>query len=326
MMASLIAASFALAYYVSRPVSTGSGAPDEGRHPWDAAVAGGPACPHPTPDCEDDRDLMLEDPPLYGDDVKELQVCLKARGFYRGPANALFGPETDKAVRAYQKSAGLLVTGVLTRDMWYALSPGPPPPPPGPKPEEPQGVVSIAIDTRKLLLTIMVDGKPFRKYPCAVGKPSTPTPVGDFMVANKWSEPGGPFGARWMGLSIPWGTYGIHGTSNPGSIGTTASSGCIRMFDWHVCQIFPWIKVGTEVTILGAQPTTGVYRNLKLGAVGTDVQFTQYKMRQAGFLPGPVDGRFGERLLEVVLEIQRYYGLPMTGVIGPNELHVLGIR
>ena len=45
---------------------------------------------------------------------------------------------------------------------------------------------------------------------------------------------GGGFGTRWLGLNVPWGIYGIHGTNQPWSIGTQASAGCIRMFNRHV--------------------------------------------------------------------------------------------
>ncbi|MFA7468298.1 MAG: L,D-transpeptidase family protein [Desulfotomaculaceae bacterium] len=88
-----------------------------------------------------------------------------------------------------------------------------------------------------------------KEYPVAVGKPSTPTPPGKFKVINKILHPGGILGTRWMGLSIPGGNYGIHGTSNPASIGTAASLGCIRMFNQNVEELFGQVSVGTPVHI-----------------------------------------------------------------------------
>lgn len=86
-------------------------------------------------------------------------------------------------------------------------------------------------------------------FPVAVGKPSTPTPPGDYTVVSKIVNPGGILGTRWMGLSIPNGTYGIHGTTIPSSIGTYASNGCIRMYNQDVEKIFPMVAVGTPVVI-----------------------------------------------------------------------------
>ena len=38
------------------------------------------------------------------------------------------------------------------------------------------------------------------------------------MIINKagWGE---GFGGAWMGLNVPWGTYGIHGTKSPWFVG-----------------------------------------------------------------------------------------------------------
>ena len=34
---------------------------------------------------------------------------------------------------------------------------------------------------------------------------------------------------RWLGLNVPWGNFGIHGTLDPYSVGWASSHGCIRM-------------------------------------------------------------------------------------------------
>lgn len=87
-------------------------------------------------------------------------------------------------------------------------------------------------------------------YPVGVGKPSTPTPTGSYSVIEKVMYPGGALGTRWMGLSIPGGNYGIHGTNNPPSIGGYVSNGCIRMYNQDVEELFPKIEVGTPVEII----------------------------------------------------------------------------
>jgi len=86
-------------------------------------------------------------------------------------------------------------------------------------------------------------------YPVAVGKASTPTPLGSYKVVNKILNPGDILGTRWMGLDIPGGNYGIHGTNNPSSIGKFISLGCIRMQNYDVEGLFPQVNIGTPVTI-----------------------------------------------------------------------------
>lgn len=41
----------------------------------------------------------------------------------------------------------------------------------------------------------------------------------------------------------------IHGTSEPWTIGTEASSGCIRMFNEDIIELFAKVHVGTQVMI-----------------------------------------------------------------------------
>jgi lipoprotein-anchoring transpeptidase ErfK/SrfK len=60
--------------------------------------------------------------------------------------------------------------------------------------------------------------------------------------------PGNPLGARAMYLG---GTmYRIHGTNKPSSIGTRVSSGCIRMLNADVIDLYGRTRVGTKVVVL----------------------------------------------------------------------------
>jgi lipoprotein-anchoring transpeptidase ErfK/SrfK len=60
--------------------------------------------------------------------------------------------------------------------------------------------------------------------------------------------PGNPLGARAMYLS---GTvYRIHGTNKPSSIGQHVSSGCIRMLNADVIDLYSRTRVGTKVVVL----------------------------------------------------------------------------
>ncbi len=60
--------------------------------------------------------------------------------------------------------------------------------------------------------------------------------------------PGNPLGARAMYLG---GTiYRIHGTNAPGTIGTRVSSGCIRLTNEDVADLYSRVNVGTKVIVL----------------------------------------------------------------------------
>ncbi len=108
--------------------------------------------------------------------------------------------------------------------------------------------ISINVGARRL--SLFMDGKLYKTYPIAVGKPSTPTPRGNFKVINKAHNPGGPFGARWLGLNAPNGDYGIHGTNNPSSIGKAVSNGCIRTHNNNIIELYNLVPVGTPVKIV----------------------------------------------------------------------------
>lgn len=110
----------------------------------------------------------------------------------------------------------------------------------------------IVINLTQRKLFFYRDKSRFSEYPIAIGKPSSPTPTGIWSITGKIVNPGGILGTRWMQLSIPApdGVYGIHGTSQPWSIGKAVSLGCIRMFNHHIEEIFPLTPVGTRVEII----------------------------------------------------------------------------
>lgn len=65
--------------------------------------------------------------------------------------------------------------------------------------------------------------------------------------------PGNPLGARAMYLFNDKGQdtlYRIHGTTEPSSIGTAASSGCIRMFNQDVIDLYSRVPTATKVVVL----------------------------------------------------------------------------
>jgi lipoprotein-anchoring transpeptidase ErfK/SrfK len=57
--------------------------------------------------------------------------------------------------------------------------------------------------------------------------------------------PNNPVGVVWIDLSKEH--YGIHGTPEPGRIGTTFSHGCVRLTNWDVLTVASLVKPGTAV-------------------------------------------------------------------------------
>jgi len=127
--------------------------------------------------------------------------------------------------------------------------------------KDPRRIV-VSIPDQKLAL---LDGdRVIRVYEIAVGKPSTPSPEGEFEVVTRiphptWYHAGkvvgpgksNPLGTRWMGLSVKG--YGIHGTNAPRSIGKRASHGCIRMRNQDVEELFELVKIGIPVELVGSR-------------------------------------------------------------------------
>jgi lipoprotein-anchoring transpeptidase ErfK/SrfK len=105
--------------------------------------------------------------------------------------------------------------------------------------------------------------------PVAVGTPGHPTPLGIWKVIDKvknpsWSNPHRAWSASMPeyiapGPSNPLGTRAIylsadgirfHGTNNPGSVGTAASHGCMRMYRTDIEALYPKVPIGIAVYIL----------------------------------------------------------------------------
>ncbi len=63
-----------------------------------------------------DRLLYLRAPMLRGDDVADLQHRLGALGFDAGRVDGIFGPQTELALKDFQRNMGLTTDGVLGRD------------------------------------------------------------------------------------------------------------------------------------------------------------------------------------------------------------------
>jgi len=120
---------------------------------------------------------------------------------------------------------------------------------------------SIVVDKSQNILTLKSDETMVKTYRVSTGKGYS-TPAGKFTITNKIVEPtwyttgavispGSPdniLGSRWMGISKPG--YGIHGTTEPQSIGKQVTAGCIRMLNPDIIELYTILPEGTEVVIV----------------------------------------------------------------------------
>jgi lipoprotein-anchoring transpeptidase ErfK/SrfK len=133
---------------------------------------------------------------------------------------------------------------------------------------------TIVIDTNNRFLYLVMDGGKARRYGVGVGKPGfewagahtitrkqqwpdwTPpsemvereSVKGHYLPAHMEGGVGNPLGARAMYLGST--LYRIHGTNAPWTIGSAVSSGCIRLRNEDVSDLFDRVKVGTRVIVM----------------------------------------------------------------------------
>ncbi len=117
----------------------------------------------------------------------------------------------------------------------------------------------IVVDTSRRTVTVYRAGKAVRTFEAVVGKPSTPTPTGDFFIeesiALRATDVGAPFALALSARSRVLqefdggpGQIALHGLANVGGVpGTAASHGCVRLdtaaMGWLVARVGPGVPV-----------------------------------------------------------------------------------
>lgn len=121
---------------------------------------------------------------------------------------------------------------------------------------------SILVDKSQNRLFLKNGEEIVKVYTVSTGKDSSLTPIGAFKITNKlpnpvWykdgkaippESPENILGTRWLGISKQG--YGIHGTTEPQTIGQSVTAGCVRMINNEVEELFSIVPVGTDVTII----------------------------------------------------------------------------
>lgn len=203
------------------------------------------------------------------DQIRVLKDFFRAKNEPNVPWGYAYDDRTKELVKNYQELMGLQADGIAGKTTIDRIN--------REITEENLkiGIRTIATDVKGDMIVInkssntlyfLKDGLVQESYPVATGKTTQLTPDGRFKVVVKYKNPGwggagvsdpipggapnNPLGTRWIGISYGGGgKYGIHGNSNPRSIGTYASLGCVRMFNEDVEKLYENIKIQTPVWI-----------------------------------------------------------------------------
>jgi L,D-transpeptidase catalytic domain len=130
----------------------------------------------------------------------------------------------------------------------------------------PIGEPKIVIRKGEFRLYYLFAGGYVQDFPVGLGREGT-TPEGPFTISEMirnpdwhpragviipYGDPRNILGSRWMAFrdTPDHQGFGIHGTTEPASIGKEASSGCVRMLRDDVERLFEWTPRGTTVVII----------------------------------------------------------------------------
>lgn len=185
----------------------------------------------------------------------------------------------------------------------------------------------LVVDVERMTLTLYEDKVQIKRYPIAAGAYKTPSPLGVFKIVSRFSGDPGGFGTCFLGLNVPWGTYGIHGTNKPNSIGYNASHGCIRMYNKDVEELYKRVSNGATVIIEG-----GAYgelgdslRTLKPGDRCAHVRAVQRRLRQLGFYHGNPDGVYGDATSAAIRAFRKANQLGGADIVDYGLYGALGL-
>lgn len=162
------------------------------------------------------------------------------------------GDTLDRIAREFNTTAGLIMKSNNLGSDKIA---------PGRKLKVWRAPFSILVDKSQNILILKTNEEIIKTYTVSTGKNNS-TPVGNFKILNKltnptWfkagavvapSSPENILGSRWLGFDLPG--YGIHGTTEPQSIGRQVTEGCVRMSNPEVEELYWIVPVGTEVIIV----------------------------------------------------------------------------
>lgn len=184
----------------------------------------------------------------------------------------------------------------------------------------------IFINLTENKLYLISDNKTVKTYGISAGKTTTPSPIGSWKIVtkNKWQK---GFGGYFMGLNVPWGKYGIHGTTKPWGIGSAVSMGCVRMLNKDVEELYGLVAMDTPVRIYGGPygPFGEGFRVIYSGDRGADVYEIEKKLKEQGYLKGKVNGVYDAVMVNAVHDFEKEKGIKPSDTLNYEFYKKLGI-
>jgi lipoprotein-anchoring transpeptidase ErfK/SrfK len=137
----------------------------------------------------------------------------------------------------------------------------------------PPKAARVVVDRSDASVSLVdAQGRTYARYPASTGSEHDPLPVGEWKINGVslgptfhynpelfWDAdpahakariapgPNNPVGVAWIDLSKPH--YGIHGTPEPGTIGTSQSHGCIRVTNWSARDLAEAVAPGMPAVL-----------------------------------------------------------------------------
>ena len=142
----------------------------------------------------------------------------------------------------------------------------------GVSPTQPKAAKVVVDKSEGVLKVYGDDDRLIAQFPATMGSQKDPLPIGDWKIQGVsrnpdfhynpklfWDVsdskeaqllqpgPNSPVGVVWIDLNKPH--YGIHGTSEPHTIGRAESHGCIRLTNWDAARLAQMVKPGTPAKL-----------------------------------------------------------------------------
>ena len=239
----------------------------------DNAGPGGPINTTPTPTLKKGAS---------GASVSEMQQLLKNAGFDPGAIDGKFGPNTEKALKAFQKAMGLVVDGICGPKSWAALKAGSTPS------SSPVGSAA-----------------PASASPAAVA-PSSTKPV-----LKKGSSGASVSEMQQLLKNLGFDPGAVDGQFGPGTEkALKAFQSAKGLAVDGICGPNTWAALNNAAA--ASNPV------LKKGSSGAAVTQMQQLLKTAGFDPGAADGQFGPNTDAALKKFQSAPGLDADGSCGPK--------
>ena len=219
-----------------------------------------------------------------GENVKELQRQLRQTFYYSGTIDGIFGSTVDKAVKAFQASAGLYADGKVGKRTFDALY------------SRTAGIFNGGIPVRSL-------NKGSRGYDVKV--------LQDKLISLNYN-----LTYYQEGYFDDVTEAAVKSFQSKNGLKVTGQyDSTLRLYLWPS-------KVTKEEDDAekyeGTLDDPYVGRTLRLHSYGEDVKSAQMRMLAAGYMTGKADGIFGALTKAGVIRVQKAFGLKPDGVIGPK--------